>query len=77
MTMSTAGARTLRELERLAVSGLDSQAFRRAALHRIQRVVPVDAAWFATTDPTTLLFTSAVADDVLRPSAALSSATSS
>jgi DNA-binding CsgD family transcriptional regulator len=71
MTLSTTAARTLRELERLAVSGLDSLAFRRAALHRIQRVVPVDAAWFATTDPTTLLFTSAVADDVLRPHAAL------
>jgi DNA-binding CsgD family transcriptional regulator len=33
--------------------------------------VPVDAAWFATADPTTLLFTSAVADEVLRPHAAL------
>ena len=71
MTMSTKAARTLRELERLAVSGLDSQAFRRTALHRIRRPVPVDAAWFATADPTTLLFTSAVADDLLRPCAAL------
>lgn len=69
--MSTTAARTLRELDRLAVRGLDSLAFRRAALHRIRRVVPVDAAWFATADPTTLLFTSAVADEVLRPSAAL------
>ena len=69
--MSTAAARTLRELERLAVSGLDSQAFRRAALRRIGHVVPIDAAWFATADPTTLLFTSAVADEVLRPHAAL------
>ena len=69
--MSTAAARTLPELERLTVDGLDSQTFRRAALERIRRVVPVDAAWFATADPTTLLFTSAVADDVLRPHAAL------
>lgn len=68
--MSTAAARTLRELERLSVSGFESHAFRRAALHRIRRLVPIDAAWFATADPTTLLFTSAVADDVLRPHAA-------
>jgi len=54
MTLSTTAARTLRELERLAVSGLDSQAFRRAVLRQIGRVVPVDAAWFATADPTTL-----------------------
>lgn len=45
--MSTASARTLRELERLAVSGLDSRAFRHAALRRIRRMVPVDAAGFA------------------------------
>ena len=68
--MSTAAVRALRELERLAVGGLDSQAFRRAALQRIRRIVPIDAAWFATADPTTLLFTSAVADDMLRPHAA-------
>ena len=69
--MSAVAARTLRELERLAVNGLDSQAFRHAALERIRRVVPVDAAWFATVDPTSLLFTSAVTDDILRPHAAL------
>ena len=69
--MSRTAAGTLRELERLAVSALDSRAFRHAALRQIRRVVPVDAAWFATADPTTLLFTSAVVDDVLRPHAAL------
>jgi DNA-binding CsgD family transcriptional regulator len=56
-------------LDRLATSGLDSRAFRHAALRHVRRVVPVDAVWFATADPATLLFTSAVVDDVLRPHA--------
>jgi DNA-binding CsgD family transcriptional regulator len=33
---------------------------------RLRKVVPVDAAFFATVDPATLLFTSAMADDPLR-----------
>ena len=71
MPMSAVALRTLHDLERLSRSGLDSRAFRHAALRKIDRVVPVDAAWFATTDPTTLLFTSAVVDDVLRSEASL------
>jgi hypothetical protein len=43
MTLSAVAQRTLRELERLSVSGLDSRTFRRAALTQIKRVVPVDA----------------------------------
>jgi len=69
MTMSASAQRALRELDRLSHSGLDTRAFRRAALRRVRVVVPVDAAWFATADPATLLFTSAVVDDVLRPHA--------
>jgi DNA-binding CsgD family transcriptional regulator len=34
-------------------------------LRCLRRVMPIDAAFFATVDPTTLLFTSAVADDML------------
>lgn len=67
--MSAAAQRTLRELERLSAGGLDSLAFRHTALRKLRRAVPVDAAWFATADPATLLFTSAVVDDVLRPHA--------
>jgi DNA-binding CsgD family transcriptional regulator len=69
MTTSAVAARTLRELERLSLGGLDSRAFRHAALRQIRLVVPLDAAWFATADPATLLFTSAVVDEVLRPEA--------
>src|SRR5438552_861246 len=70
MTISAATLRPLGELDRLSRRGLDSGAFRRQALGRIRRLVPVDAAWFATADPATLLFTSAMMDDVLRPHAA-------
>ena len=70
MTMSAVAQRTIRELERLSQSGLDSRVFRHAALRHIRRVVPMDAAFFATTDPTTLLMTSAVTDEILRPRAA-------
>src|SRR5712692_3106100 len=69
MTMSAVAQRTIRELERLSQSGLDTRVFRHAALQQIRRVVPVDAAFFATTDPTTLLMTSAVTDEILRPHA--------
>jgi DNA-binding CsgD family transcriptional regulator len=69
MTMSAAAGRALRELERLSRSGLDSRAFRHASLRQVQRMVPADAVWFATADPTTLLFTSAVVDEVLRTQA--------
>ncbi|GAC1401285.1 MAG: LuxR C-terminal-related transcriptional regulator [Chloroflexota bacterium] len=34
-------------------------------LQSLRRVMPIDAAFFATVDPTTLLFTSALADDIL------------
>jgi len=67
--MSAVARRSLRELERLSRSGLDSRAFRQAALRQIRIVVPADAVWFATADPATLLFTSAVVDDALRPHA--------
>lgn len=69
MTLSAVAQRTLRDLERLSVRGLDSRTFRRAALMQIKRVVPVDAAFFANADPMTLLHTDAVVDDILLPHA--------
>jgi DNA-binding CsgD family transcriptional regulator len=67
MTTSAVAQRTLRELERLSASGLDSRTFRLAALRQIKRVVPVDAAMFSSADPTTLLFTDGMVDEILRP----------
>jgi DNA-binding CsgD family transcriptional regulator len=67
VTISAHARRTLRELERLSVSGLDSRTFRHAALKQIDRVVPVDAAMFSNADPESLLHTDAVVDEILRP----------
>ena len=46
-------------------AGLDAAALREEVLRRLRRILPVDAAFFATVDPITLLFTSAVADEPL------------
>ncbi|HLJ67938.1 MAG TPA: LuxR C-terminal-related transcriptional regulator [Chloroflexota bacterium] len=50
---------------------MDSTVLRREVLRTLKRVIPIDAAFFATTDPATLLFTSAVVDDVLSRQTAL------
>ena len=38
-------------------SGLDADALRAAVLPRLRKVVPIDALWWASADPATLLFT--------------------
>ena len=40
-------------------AGLDLDAFRAEVLPRMRRIVPVDALWWASVDPVTLLFTRA------------------
>jgi DNA-binding CsgD family transcriptional regulator len=57
--------RTYHDLVRLSHAGLDPTALWQKVLHSLRRVIPVAAAFFATTDPATVLFTSAIADDVL------------
>ena len=57
--------RTRREIIRLSHAGLDSKMFRVEAVRRLRKAIPVDVSFFATADPATLLFTSAVADEVL------------
>ena len=59
------------ELERLATSGLDVAAFQTQALRRLRSLVSVDAAFFATVDPETLLFTSASSEAPLLEAASL------
>jgi DNA-binding CsgD family transcriptional regulator len=46
-------------------AGLDAAELREEILRRLRRMLSVDAAFFATVDPMTLLFTSAVADEPL------------
>lgn len=54
-----------RDIVRLCHSGLDSSTLRDEAIKRLRRAIPLDAAFFATADPATLLFTSVTVDDVL------------
>ncbi len=59
--------RAYRDIVRLCHAGLDARALRIALLAKLESAVQVDAAFFATTDPATLLFTSVVVSDVLAP----------
>lgn len=52
-------------------AGDDLATLRHGFLHALQRTVPFDAAFFATCDPDTLLFTSAFTDDPLAESGPL------
>jgi DNA-binding CsgD family transcriptional regulator len=45
-------------------SGLDPDALRAVVLPKLRRVVPIDALWWATVDPATLLFTRAHRDNL-------------
>ena len=56
--------RTKQEILRLCHAGLDSKTFRVETVRRLRKLIPVDDSFFATADPATLLFTSAV---VCRP----------
>ncbi|WP_202878599.1 LuxR C-terminal-related transcriptional regulator [Kribbella jejuensis] len=50
---------------RRCYTGLDADQLRAEVLARLRRELTVDAAFFATVDPGTVLFTSAVADEPL------------
>ena len=65
MNTSSSAERIRQEIIRLCHAGLDSRTFRVECVKRLQKSIPVDASFFATADPATLLFTSAVQDDVL------------
>ena len=58
--------RTRRQIIRLCYASLDARTLRLEILRALQRVVSVDAAFFATLDPVTLLFTDALTDPVLQ-----------
>jgi len=58
-------------LERLATAGLDVASFQSQALRRLRSLMTVDAAFFATVYPETLLFTSARSEEPLVEAASL------
>ncbi len=62
---TASGAWKVTQLERLATSGLDVATFQAEALRRLRTLLTIDAAFVATVDPETLLFTSASAEEPL------------
>ncbi len=57
-------ARRERDLVRLCHAGLDSRRFQLAAQRQLWRLIPTEAYFWATTDPATVLATSAVSEDI-------------
>jgi DNA-binding CsgD family transcriptional regulator len=68
---ASGAARAEHDLVRLCHSGQDLPALRTGVLRALRRLMPVDAAFFATADPETLLFTSAYAEEPLDTATAL------
>ncbi|WP_246121959.1 helix-turn-helix transcriptional regulator [Pseudonocardia cypriaca] len=71
MSPAPGAARAERELVRLCHSGQDLPALRTGVLRVLRRLIPLDAAFLATADPETLLFTSAYAEEPLDAATAL------
>src|SRR5918993_4032782 len=65
MDRGRSAERVWQEFVRLSHAGLDSRRFRVEAVRRLRKAIPTDVSFFATADPATLLFTSAVRDEVL------------
>jgi DNA-binding CsgD family transcriptional regulator len=59
MRKSSSTARAELDVVRLCHSGLDTTGVRQQVLRVLRRAVPIDAVFFATADPETLLFTGA------------------
>ncbi len=57
--------RHVADIIRRCYAGLDADRLRAEVLYRLRRIVPADVAFFATVDPVTLLFTTAVAEGPL------------
>jgi hypothetical protein len=65
MTRRASAVEAEREIVRKCHSGLDVGPLQRQLLRSLRRLMPVDAAFFATADPETLLFTGAYAEEPL------------
>jgi len=63
--------RRVAAIERRCATGIDPDALRTDVLRLLRDVVPIDAAFFATVDTATMLFTSAVSEEPLVAAAGL------
>jgi hypothetical protein len=62
--MARVAERAARQLSKRCYAGLDAASLQAEFLDTLQRIVPFDAAFCATVDPATLLFTSAVLREI-------------
>jgi hypothetical protein len=65
MDRDRAAQRVRREIIRLCHTGGDARTLCDGVVRTLRTAMPIDAYFFATADPATLLFTGAVVDDVL------------
>jgi DNA-binding CsgD family transcriptional regulator len=71
VTRSARLARAEHDAIRLCHSGSDSRNVRQDVVRAVRRIIPVDAVFFATADPETLLFTGAWSEEPLDTAADL------
>ena len=64
MDQSVVARRVEQDIMRLCHAGLDTRTLRVEALRRLRKIVPVDAAFCATVDPATLLFTGSLTEEI-------------
>jgi DNA-binding CsgD family transcriptional regulator len=64
MDQSAAARRTEEAIVRLCHAGLDSRALRIEVVRRLHKAIPIDAVFFATVDPETLLFTGSLVEEI-------------
>src|SRR5918998_680341 len=65
MDRGRSAERVRQEIIRLSHAGLDARTFGIESVKQLRKAIPTDVSFFATADPATLLFTSAVRDEVL------------
>ena len=71
MTRTARLARYEADVVRQCRRGLDVGGMQREVLRSLRRLMPIDAAFFATADPDTLLFTGAYSEDPLAAASSL------
>ena len=64
MDQSAVARRTEQTIIRLCQAGLDSHTLQVEVLRRLRKIIPVDAAFCATVDPATLLFTGSITEEI-------------
>jgi DNA-binding CsgD family transcriptional regulator len=64
MDQSAVARRTEQTIIRLCQAGLDPHTLQIEVLRRLRKIIPIDAAFCATVDPATLLFTGSMTEEI-------------